>query len=189
MIAGTTGANTKSTAPRLYPRPMSVSAWSSAVTKMRGVSSERGRWRISCAVSKPSMIGILTSSSTTANSLRSSCRSASAPEEASTTFSSIGARMVFKAKRLVASSSTIRMLTFVFAGGAGAGWFTEAACLARVTIGSCGTGSPRPAPARSGRDLGSRAATRACRRQENRRGSGCHKTGGEHAPEATLGNR
>src|SRR6267378_1953782 len=83
---------------------------------MRGVSSERGRCRISCAVSKPSMIGIRTSSRTTANSLRSRCRKASAPDEASTTFSSRGARMVRNAKRLVASSSTTRMLTFVFSG-------------------------------------------------------------------------
>src|SRR5947208_3283494 len=39
---------------------MSVSAWSSAVTKMSGVSSERGRWRMSCAVSKPSVVAIRT---------------------------------------------------------------------------------------------------------------------------------
>src|SRR6266540_3371126 len=131
MTAGTTGAKTKSTAPRLYPRPMSVSAWSSAVTKMIGVSSDRGRCRISCAVSNPSMIGIRTSRRMTANSLRSRCRSASAPEEASTRFSSSGARIVRRAKRLVASSSTRRMLTLLLAGGVLAISF---AALVRVTM-------------------------------------------------------
>src|SRR5207237_1232102 len=60
---------------------MSVSAWSRAVTKMMGVSSERGRCRISCAVSKPSMIGMRTSSSTTANSDSNSWRRAAALAE------------------------------------------------------------------------------------------------------------
>ena len=117
---------------------MSVSAWSRAVTKMMGVSSERGRCRISCAVSKPSMIGMRTSSSTTANSDRNSWRRASAPDEASTTSSSSGARTVRRAKRLVASSSTMSTPTLVF----GLAWMGGVSLAPRtlVTISSSGTG-------------------------------------------------
>src|SRR6266849_2495210 len=47
---------------------------------------DRGRWRISPAVSKPSIPGIRTSSRMTAKSCFRSCRRASGPEAASMTF-------------------------------------------------------------------------------------------------------
>ncbi len=52
------------------------------VTKMIGVRSKRGCSWIRRAASKPSISGMLTSSSTTANSLRISLSSASRPEDA-----------------------------------------------------------------------------------------------------------
>jgi hypothetical protein len=51
-----------------------------SVTKMIGTSWVAGRWRMSWAVSKPSMPGMFTSSRMTANSWFSRQRSASRPE-------------------------------------------------------------------------------------------------------------
>ncbi len=59
----------------------------------------------------------------------------------------------------------------------------------RVTIGLCGTGSPRPVPARSDRGLDFATATPVCRWREIRNGSGCHRRGGGPAIEAREGNR
>ncbi len=56
------------------------------VTKMIGVRSKRGCSWMRRAVSKPSISGMLTSSSTTANSSRISFSSASTPERARTRF-------------------------------------------------------------------------------------------------------
>src|ERR1700688_1899457 len=82
-----------------------------AVMKMIGVRSELLRWRTSAAVSKPSMIGILTSSRMTAHSCSSSRRNASRPEAAVTTFCPGSDRMASNDSRFSALSSTTRMLT------------------------------------------------------------------------------
>src|SRR6185295_14325429 len=69
-------------------------------------------WRMSSAVSMPSMSGMLTSSRITANSRSSSSRSASAPEAAITRFWPSSSSTTWKARRLSGRSSTTRMLTF-----------------------------------------------------------------------------
>src|SRR4051812_34858486 len=78
--------------------------------KMIGVCDVFRRERISSAVSRPSMPGMLTSRRITAHSLSSSQRNASSPEEAVTMFWSSSSRMVRKTTRLSRRSSTMRML-------------------------------------------------------------------------------
>src|SRR6266516_2856576 len=82
--------------------------------KMIGVCSQRGRVRMSAAVSKPSMIGMLTSSRMTAKSPWRSARSASFPEPTFTTFWPSSARIASSATSLSGWSSTTRMSTRSF---------------------------------------------------------------------------
>ena len=77
--------------------------------KMIGVCAERLRLRISAAVSKPSMPGMLTSSRITAKSRSSTCLSASSPEPTATTFWPSSSRTVRKTRSLSARSSTTRI--------------------------------------------------------------------------------
>ncbi len=81
--SGTIGERMKSTAPYEYPRSACISsAW--AVTNRIGVWAHRLRPRMSWAVSKPSIPGMLTSRRTSANSSRRRWRSASSPDAAAT---------------------------------------------------------------------------------------------------------
>src|ERR1044071_5267784 len=78
---------------------------------MIGVCWERGRERISSAVSKPSIIGMFTSRRMTAKSCCSSARRASRPEYARTIFCPRSPRIASRASSLSGRSSTRRMLT------------------------------------------------------------------------------
>src|SRR6185503_18905599 len=78
--------------------------------KMIGVCAERLYWRISFAVSRPSMSGMLTSSRITANSRCRISFSASDPERTMTRFCSSSSRIVWKTSSFSGRSSTIRML-------------------------------------------------------------------------------
>src|SRR5215510_410157 len=78
--------------------------------KMIGVCAERLYWRISFAVSRPSMSGMLTSSRITANSRCRLSVSASDPERTITRFCSSSSRIVRKTSSFSGRSSTIRML-------------------------------------------------------------------------------
>src|SRR3954464_14561584 len=89
--------------------------------KMMGVCEVFRRERMSSAVSRPSMPGMLTSSRITAHSLSSSQRSASSPEEAVTMFWSSSSRIVRNTTRLSSRSSTMRMLDRSSGGGAADG--------------------------------------------------------------------
>ena len=79
--------------------------------KMIGVSSDCWRVRISAAVSKPSMIGMRTSSRMTAKSCAITQRSASSPDSASTIMWPSGRSTALSASRLAALSSTMRIGT------------------------------------------------------------------------------
>jgi len=87
------GANTKSTAPISYPLSLSISEVLYAVTKMIGVRSNRGRWRIIAAISNPSISGITTSRRMSAQSSFNRHCNASRPDRASTRFSPNSARI------------------------------------------------------------------------------------------------
>src|SRR5678815_4054339 len=78
--------------------------------KMIGVCAERLYCRISFAVSRPSMSGMLTSSRITANSRCRISFSASDPERTSTRFCPSSSRIVRKTSSFSGRSSTIRML-------------------------------------------------------------------------------
>src|SRR3954470_16643609 len=78
---------------------------------MIGVWRQRLSWRMSEAVSKPSMSGMRTSSRMTAKSFLRTCRSASLPERAGMTLRSGADSRCCSAIRLCSSSSTTRMLT------------------------------------------------------------------------------
>src|SRR5678815_4122550 len=78
--------------------------------KMIGVCAERLYCRISFAVSRPSMSGMLTSSRITANSRCRISFSASDPERTMTRFCSSSSRIVWKTRSFSGRSSTIRML-------------------------------------------------------------------------------
>src|SRR5437773_452043 len=80
--------------------------------KMIGVCAERLYWRISFAVSRPSMSGMLTSSSTTANSRCRISRSACEPERTSTSSCPSSSRMLWKTSSFSGRSSTIRIAAF-----------------------------------------------------------------------------
>src|ERR1044071_4740267 len=80
--------------------------------KMIGVCAERLYWRISFAVSRPSMSGMLTSSRITANSRCRISFSASDPERTITRFWSSSSRIVRKTRSFSGRSSTIRMFVF-----------------------------------------------------------------------------
>src|SRR4051812_30307883 len=88
-----------------------------ALTKMIGVCSLCLRWRMSAAVSKPSITGMLTSSRMTANSSRSSRRRASLPDEAVTMFCPSSTRIDSSARIFSGRSSTTRMLTLSSSAG------------------------------------------------------------------------
>src|SRR3954466_10794831 len=77
--------------------------------KMIGVCAERLYWRISFAVSRPSMSGMLTSSRITANSRCRISFSASDPERTITRFWPSSSRIVRKTSSFSGRSSTIRM--------------------------------------------------------------------------------
>ena len=77
---------------------------------MIGVCAERLYWRISLAVSKPSMSGMLTSSRIAANSLFRISFSASAPERAQTSSWPRSSSTVWKTRSFSGRSSTMRML-------------------------------------------------------------------------------
>src|SRR5665213_801536 len=98
-------------APSEYPRNISVSAFSIAVRKMMGVCRLRSRRRISFAVSKPFIPGIITSRRMTEKSILISCLKASSPECAFTRFCPRLSRTASSASRLAGSSSTKRILT------------------------------------------------------------------------------
>src|SRR5882724_1828582 len=78
--------------------------------KMIGVCADFLYWRISFAVSRPSMSGMLTSSRITANSRASTSRSASEPERTVTRFWPRSSRMLEKTSSFSGRSSTTRML-------------------------------------------------------------------------------
>src|SRR5512138_3190539 len=80
--------------------------------KMIGVFFERLRSRIMLAVVKPSMPGICTSIRIAAKSSSSTRFNASSPEAAVTMRAPSGLRISSTARRLAASSSTIRMLAW-----------------------------------------------------------------------------
>src|ERR1051325_3663130 len=78
--------------------------------KMIGVCAERLYWRISFAVSRPSMSGMVTSRRITANPRCRISFSASDPERTITRFWSSSSRIVRKTSSFSGRSSTIRML-------------------------------------------------------------------------------
>src|SRR5436190_14659117 len=80
--------------------------------KMIGVCAERLYWRMSFAVSRPSMSGMLTSSRITANSRFSTSFSASPPERTVTRFCPSSSRMLEKTSSFSGRSSTTRMFAF-----------------------------------------------------------------------------
>ena len=80
--------------------------------KMIGVWAERRCLRISAAVSKPSMSGMLTSSRITANSRFRISRSAAAPDCTGTRFWPSSSSTVWNTSSFSGRSSTIRMLAF-----------------------------------------------------------------------------
>src|SRR5438477_805526 len=80
--------------------------------KIMGVCADFLYWRISFAVSRPSMSGMLTSSRITANSRCSTSRSASEPERTMTRFCPSSSRMLLKTSSFSGRSSTTRMLAF-----------------------------------------------------------------------------
>src|SRR5262249_34257345 len=80
--------------------------------KMIGVWADFLYCRMSFAVSRPSMSGMLTSSRITANSRASTSRSASDPERTITRFSPRSSRIVWKTSSFSGRSSTTRMLAF-----------------------------------------------------------------------------
>ncbi len=89
---------------------MSISACPNAVRKMIGVCSEARRWRISAAVSKPSISLIRMSRRISAKSSWRSSRSASRPEPALTMIWRSGVRIASTATSLDGVSSTTRIL-------------------------------------------------------------------------------
>ena len=96
-------------AERVAARP-SASRRRTAVTKMIGVCAERLYWRISAAVSKPSMSGMLTSSRITANSCLQDSLQRLAARARADEFWPRSSSTVRKTSSFSGRSSTIRML-------------------------------------------------------------------------------
>ncbi len=88
-----------------------ISSLEKAVMKMIGVISDCRRWRMSAAVSNPSMSGMQTSSRITAKSWAMTRLSAAVPDSASTIRYPSGDSTDLRASRFEALSSTIRMGT------------------------------------------------------------------------------